>query len=90
MKNKYFTPEAVQARIEEKIEKYYNAFKDEDVRRTLEQMPKNAETLAIIEAELETVVEGLSGESSHERWFNFQQALNFMIKDPKNNDLEEK
>jgi len=56
MKNKYFSPDSVQKRIEEKIEKYTRAFKDEAVKNTLAKMPKNQETLSIIEAELETVV----------------------------------
>jgi len=79
MKNKYFSPDSVQKRIEEKIEKYTRAFKDEAVKNTLAKMPKNQETLSIIEAELETVVANMPGDSSREQWHNFTQGINLII-----------
>jgi len=52
---------------------------DEAVKNTLAKMPKNQETLSIIEAELETVVANMPGDSSREQWHNFTQGINLII-----------
>ena len=81
--SKYFNKDAVQKRIEEKIARFRKAIDCEEFRATLDKMPVNAETLAIIEAELETVVKGIEADSSHEKWWKFSQAMGLEGKNKK-------
>lgn len=77
MKNKFFNKNRTQERIEFKINKYKESFKDIAIQNTIDQMPKTQETLDIIEQELSTVVEGLDG-TEKEKWEKAVNGLNYL------------
>lgn len=74
----YFTKDKVEKRVKEKIEKYRDAFNDPKVRASIDALPKNAETLAIIEKELETVVARLPQKTSRERWIAWSAGIELL------------
>jgi hypothetical protein len=80
-KDKFFSKDKVQKRIEEKLEKYRIAVNDENFRKTLDKMPKTQATLDVIEQELESVVTNVRGKTSHEKWFNLMRYRDVNIKE---------
>ena len=75
MKN-FFSKEQKSVRIEQKIMKYYNAMDNPKIRETLDKMPKNQETLDIIEKELSGVVKDVDGVSEKDKWTRFVNSIN--------------
>jgi len=59
IKNKFFNKSAVQKRLEDRLLRYYNAIDNQSVKDLLDQMPKNRETLDIIEDQLDLIVSGM-------------------------------
>ena len=59
IKNKFFTKSAVQKRVEDRLLRYYNAIDNQSVKDLLDKMPKNRETLDIIEDQLDLIVSGM-------------------------------
>ena len=66
----YFHPDKVQKRLENKIDTYCKSFKDPSIRNTIGKMPKNQETLDVIEQELQTYLDQspVTGDSNKEKW----------------------
>lgn len=84
MKN-YFDPKLVQERkerkqaiIEEKISTYRRAIQDKRIQDTIDQMPKNQQTLDIIEEELQEIVKDIPANSERERWQKLMQGVNLV------------
>ncbi len=74
MKN-FFSPKESQKRIEAKINKYYDSIESEKIRSILDQMPKNKETLDIIESELSEFIKNMEGDSEVEKWSRFMTGV---------------
>lgn len=75
IKNKFFNKISNQKRVEDTIQKYYDSIHSERIRELLDQMPKNKETLSIIEDELNKLSENVEGTTSKEKWSNIMKGV---------------
>lgn len=74
MHNKFYNKKKIQERIENKINTLCNAFQDEGIRNQINALPKTKETLDLIEEELDSLIQGIPGNSKKEKWYNFYNS----------------
>ena len=75
IKNKFFNKIRNQKQVEDTIQKYYDSIDNESIRSVLDQMPKNKETLKIIEEELAKFTENAEGSNPKERWQHVMRGV---------------
>ena len=75
MKNKFYNKARKQENINKKLKKYYDAIESEDIKTILDKMPKNQETLDIIEGELSEFIKKIEGDSDTEKWGDFMSRV---------------
>lgn len=73
--NKYFNQIDRQKRIEDKIDRYYNAMKSDKIREVLDKMPKNQKTLDVIENQLSEYIKDIEGDNPQEKWGNLVTGI---------------
>lgn len=78
--NKFFTQDAKQKRIEAKIDKYKDSFKDYKIKNTINALPKNQDTLDVIEKCLTEYSKDVSGDTEKEKWLNIVNSFNMVTK----------
>lgn len=75
IKSKFYNKVRNQKRIEDTIQKYYDSINNDSIRSILDQMPKNKETLKIIEEELAKFTENADGSNPKERWQHVMRGV---------------